>query len=87
MIFVGKLELLELIFEGKYAKVLSALSEIRWEELVNGTGATMILGAVLYHVLPIGLVPSFIPFFGRLDRTFSKLVGIAGVAITYLANN
>jgi uncharacterized membrane protein YkvA (DUF1232 family) len=68
----------------QYVRLLGGLAT---DKRVSMTDKLLVLGAIAYIVMPIDLVPDFIPFFGEVDDVYilvlalQRLIANAGRAV------
>lgn len=84
-LIVGKLQIVQMLLEGEKTRALAELLTVSSHDALTATGASLVAGTLLYHQLPISIVPSFLPIKGKLDKTIAKLLGAAGIILLFIA--
>ena len=82
---MGREDLIDKVIAGDILSTLRDIAALGISVSVAPTGLVLLFGAILYHLLPWGIVPSFIPILGGLDRHFAKLVGLMGIGLLFVA--
>ena len=82
---VGKLDVVERLLNGDRIDGIRDLLTVSLHDSLFATGATLLVASILYHQLPIGLVPGFIPVVGKIDKLIAKIAGLIGIGILVAA--